>query len=253
MQSLKTMSANPQKIKLETYLANTENATKALMSSVKADKEQLEQLATDAKFAQLRARMIQASYEGELIFPEQMPESREELAAKSRVDVTEADAVAAASALTVEYANQTSVDILCGAILQIAKQALSWTFGAKGQVPSGRLISGVPLKCIIWQGRNHAMHFEEAPRPDSTARSRNDQCPDIVDLFDQFQLRWASEFTIPKAGQTMAGELVSALGWTDYSIFHGDMQSFVEVSPADRTIFRALMKRRGTSRPGSSL
>lgn len=54
-----------------------------------------------------------------------------------------------------------AMEVLAGSVLQLAKQTLSFRFGAKGNVPSGSLLGSQPITGVIWEGRNHAMHWEE--------------------------------------------------------------------------------------------
>ena len=40
-------------------------------------------------------------------------------------------------------------------------QSHAQRFGAKGNLPSGALLGSEPIAEVIWEGRNHAMHWEE--------------------------------------------------------------------------------------------
>jgi hypothetical protein len=51
--------------------------------------------------------------------------------------------------------------VAAGAILQIAKQALSMRYGALTNGPAGREIAGTCVRDLISHGRNQAMHYEE--------------------------------------------------------------------------------------------
>ena len=57
--------------------------------------------------------------------------------------------------------------IIAGAVLQVGKQALSYRYGAKKPVLMGvRTVMSLPVVDVIWDGRNHALHWEEtSPRP----------------------------------------------------------------------------------------
>ena len=58
-----------------------------------------------------------------------------------------------------------SMSILAGTVLQIAKQALSIRYGGKPDLPTARTIGTQSIVEVVWEGRNHAMHWDEgAPR-----------------------------------------------------------------------------------------
>lgn len=66
--------------------------------------------------------------------------------------------------------HEASVDSLCGALLQIAKQGISIVHGGLQNAPDGRLVGTASLKAIVWQGRNQAIHYEENnPHPPTAA------------------------------------------------------------------------------------
>jgi hypothetical protein len=101
---------------------------------------------------------------------------------------------------------------LSGTVLQFAKQGLSLAHGQKASIPDGREIHGVALKEIVWEGRNHALHWEEQnPRPA------------IVNCLSQLAAH------IPKLAnfrqQNCSFEIVQALNWKDWAGFSGDIQS----------------------------
>ena len=54
-----------------------------------------------------------------------------------------------------------SMSYLAGSVLQIAKQILSLRHGGKPKGIASRRIGSQSLVEVIWEGRNHAMHWEE--------------------------------------------------------------------------------------------
>lgn len=54
-----------------------------------------------------------------------------------------------------------SMSSLAGAVLQIAKQALSIRHSGKPSVAGARKIGTQSVVEVIWEGRNHAMHWDE--------------------------------------------------------------------------------------------
>lgn len=54
-----------------------------------------------------------------------------------------------------------SMSSLAGAILQIAKQVLSLRYSGKPNILAARDIGSQKIIEVIWEGRNHAMHWDE--------------------------------------------------------------------------------------------
>ena len=54
-----------------------------------------------------------------------------------------------------------SMSSLAGAVLQIAKQSLSLRHAGKPNICDVRVIGSQSVVEIIWEGRNHAMHWDE--------------------------------------------------------------------------------------------
>lgn len=58
-----------------------------------------------------------------------------------------------------------SMSGLAGAVLQIGKQVLSIRHAGKPNLPAARTIGTQNIVEVVWEGRNHAMHWDEgAPR-----------------------------------------------------------------------------------------
>lgn len=59
-----------------------------------------------------------------------------------------------------------SMSSLAGTVLQIGKQSLSIRHSGKPNIQNARGISSQNIVEVIWEGRNHAMHWDEAdPKP----------------------------------------------------------------------------------------
>ncbi|MDX8406939.1 MAG: hypothetical protein R8L58_00990 [Mariprofundaceae bacterium] len=54
-----------------------------------------------------------------------------------------------------------SMSGLAGAVLQIGKQSLSLRHSGKPCLPSARTIGTQNIVEVVWEGRNHAMHWDE--------------------------------------------------------------------------------------------
>jgi hypothetical protein len=112
-----------------------------------------------------------------------------------------------------------AVATLSGALLQIGKQGLSTVFGKdKHSSPTGRHHKQIPLREIIWEGRNQSQHFEEgAPRKG------------VVHLFGELEKAEGPEFSLDKYGnENLAKKVIDLLGWNDFGRFESDMLSFTE-------------------------
>lgn len=109
-----------------------------------------------------------------------------------------------------------AIQALVGAILQIAKQGISIVHGARENAPPGRIIGSVPLRDVIWYGRNQALHFEEPAKP-PTARCFKALAADFGDVF----------LLERHPGQSRAKEVLNLLGWSTYQNYVEDMQSLL--------------------------
>lgn len=110
---------------------------------------------------------------------------------------------------------QISIQAICGALLQIAKQGVSMVHGGPDNAPDGRYVQGPALKTIIWQGRNQSQHFED---------KRGFMQP-VIDLFAELEQNCGDSFSLGKhAGKSLAKQVIHLLGWTDFEQFHSDMK-----------------------------
>lgn len=103
---------------------------------------------------------------------------------------------------------------LAGAILQIAKQGLSLVFGPKSLVPGGRTVGSQPLREVVWEGRNHALHWEEG----------NPKAPVIMCL-DALNTDFGNCVANYRTANTSV-EIVQLLGWTSFENLASDLQTF---------------------------
>ena len=63
-----------------------------------------------------------------------------------------------------------SVSVLCGALLQVAKQAISVAEKGRATAFRGRRIHGLPVGEVVWETRNQSVHFEEGAWSDGVKR-----------------------------------------------------------------------------------
>ncbi len=104
------------------------------------------------------------------------------------------------SALANIGATVESMSSLAGAVLQIAKQTLSLRHAGKPTIPAARQVGNQSIVDVIWEGRNHSMHWDEgAPR----AR--------VKVMFDSLSTDLG--ITI-KAGNNNCLSILGTLGWS---------------------------------------
>ena len=112
---------------------------------------------------------------------------------------------------------QSAIQAICGAILQISKQGISFVHGSVENSPGGRYIGTIQLRDIIWQSRNQAIHSEECSfrKP-------------IIQLFSTLEAEQGVDFSLtqhPK--QSRAKQVIKLLGWTSYEKYSQDMKTLL--------------------------
>lgn len=110
-----------------------------------------------------------------------------------------------------------SINALCGALLQIAKQGISKVHGSLDSCPDGRGIGSDKLKNVIWQGRNQSLHYEEG-----NFRRH------VQDCFANLAATFGNQVSLALHPQeNLAYEVIEILGWKQYSAYTSDMQSLL--------------------------
>jgi hypothetical protein len=106
-----------------------------------------------------------------------------------------------------------SINVLYGAILQIAKQGISTVYGDKLH----RLLkddkSKLSLETIIYQARNQALHFEE-----------NSPRNGVKNCFKTLQSTYGDDFDISDGENKAKKVTVEVLKWFDYPDYEKTMQ-----------------------------
>ena len=114
---------------------------------------------------------------------------------------------------------QFAFEVLCGALLQIAKQGISVAFagGWKTKCPQGRAVGVEHLRNIIWQARNQAMHYEE-----------NKLRKEVRDCFAKLEESFGPQFSLSsKPSTNLAAHIVDLLEWHTYEAYERDMASLL--------------------------
>lgn len=116
---------------------------------------------------------------------------------------------------------RVSIDALATGLLQIAKVAVSMPGGGRNSSPFGRNVGSQPLRTVIWEARNRAMHFDDQRGPHEPVR----QC------FAALEAEIDSRFSLsanPTA--SFAFDVVDLLGWSSFQSFADDLRSLEPTS-----------------------
>ena len=202
------------------YIQEVDHAVKQLLSGIWSEREKLDDL--ERKYSNL-SKAVKANYDRASSLalnaedPEEVAmavgvhwdnyfgEDKERHNTKTEIDSIKEQI----------SAHQFSIESLSGALLQHAKQGISLQHNGLQNCSDGRLIGTQPLKDVIWQGRNQAIHWEEG--------NFNQK---VIDCFQKLE----QDIDIKFAGYTtkcMAFDVVELLGWNNKSDFDRDMQSLV--------------------------
>lgn len=104
---------------------------------------------------------------------------------------------------------QFSIQSLSGALLQVAKQGISYVHGNKVEdcPHDGKNVGTLEvLKNVIWQSRNQSLHFEEG------AFSKS-----VQECFNNIETNFGETFSSSNIStKNMAYEIVELLDWTTY-------------------------------------
>ncbi|MCE3269688.1 MAG: hypothetical protein K0S57_85 [Ramlibacter sp.] len=114
-------------------------------------------------------------------------------------------------------ATEIAIGIAAGAVLQVGKQVLSYRFGELGNLPSGnsRKVGTLPVTTLIWEGRNHALHWEEG-KPKARVAAM------LQALRDDGRVP-------PGEGRNYAPEILDALGWGDAAHVLCDLEAMIHL------------------------
>lgn len=107
-------------------------------------------------------------------------------------------------------AKSASITALSGALLQIAKQGISTTYGKPENAPKGIEFNGIPVKEIIWEARNQANHYAN-PKEISVK---------VENIFTKLNdIRGDGVIWNPKSQVNFSFDVVKLLGWLEYENF----------------------------------
>jgi hypothetical protein len=111
-------------------------------------------------------------------------------------------------------ATEDSMSCLAGAILQVAKQVLSLRHSGKPTIPDTRHIGNQSIIEVIWEGRNHAMHWDEgAPRPR------------VQTMLNSLSSDLGTNIVI---GNNNCLSILHALGWSSTEAVINDLETLIQ-------------------------
>ncbi len=108
-----------------------------------------------------------------------------------------------------------SVEAACGALLQLAKQAISRAHGAPDNWPAGRAVGRQSIRDIILQARNQSAHSDEG-----------DYRPVVLRVFELLEADFGPQLHL-EAGLCVSRALavVRELGWLEPTKFMADLSA----------------------------
>lgn len=198
---------------MNNYISQTEFAAKSLIDLISSDFKALEHMNSALKNAAAKFDfnyqifMANEFHTAANYYYAQMTKARE----------PQAHIMAEIESLSENIdAKSASISALSGALLQIAKQGISLTFGRPENAPKGEEIHGIPIKEIIWEARNQSIHYEN-PREVSDK---------VVALFTKIdQVRNDGRLWTPRDQINYAFDIVRFLGWLNYEQYETHLKS----------------------------
>jgi hypothetical protein len=132
----------------------------------------------------------------------------ESLSDPARLDEARGAAIARLSA------TEESIGVVAGAVLQIAKQVLSFRYGAKPtHLSAARPVGSQSVVNVIWEGRNHALHWED-PNPHTPVR----------EMLEKLRLEAGAPVVV---GANNSHAILDALQWKDVDAVVRDLQALL--------------------------
>lgn len=106
-----------------------------------------------------------------------------------------------------------SMACLAGAILQIAKTILSLHHAGKPIIASVKQVGSQSIVDVIWEGRNHAMHWEEVTPG-----------PKVQAMFKALKVDFELEY---RSNTNHCLEILQCLGWTSSNVVANDLKGLI--------------------------
>ena len=201
------------------YLEDTEYAVRGLISLIGNEESRLRDLQRQLEVShneRNRARSILFIGAPPSAFGEDTTPYFENRARDAEKKVAEIEHNIAQLQGTID-AKAFSVRALAGSVLQIAKQGIVVARGGLAQCPDGRLLGKEPLKNVIWQGRNQAMHWDDG-----------DYKQAVKTCFANLERDFGLQFCISSSpAVSLAKTVIDLLNWTDFDGYLSDMNNLL--------------------------
>lgn len=199
------------------YLQDTEFATKNLFGLATDEERELDMVKDKLRQAEAQVRAHQWDYETSDLnddFSDAYVMAAFTRAARAREEAERLNVEVAVLQASVGT-HQHAVQAIAGAILQIAKQGISFVHGGLGAAPAGRKLGSLDVRDVIWEARNQSMHYEEGIPKRKQVR----------DLFGILEHEQGSQFSLTNhLGENRAKQVLDVLGWNDYAAYLQDMK-----------------------------
>lgn len=204
---------------MNSYIIKTRCIANELVNLINSEEKELKRLNNESEIVKAQIRRISQHYKAsEYNMPDNMTESLLQRTYRSfysydneifinllKLQIKQIDA-----SLAVKY---TSVNLLCGSLIQIAKQGISTVRFGLRFCPNGRYIGNETLKNIIWQAWNQSIHYEEdRHRPYHQS---------VIDCFDSLHSNFGSKINL--TDNNFSKKIIELLGWKVYSQYEQDM------------------------------
>lgn len=107
-----------------------------------------------------------------------------------------------------------SMSALAGAVLQIGKQSLSLRHSGKPDLPGAKTIGTQSIVEVVWEGRNHAMHWDEGMPKERVRKMLNALADDL-------------KITV-ETGKNNCLSILGTLGWKTPEDVISDLKALVQ-------------------------
>jgi len=118
------------------------------------------------------------------------------------------------NALACVGATEESMSCLAGAVLQISRQVLSIRYSGKPTIDGARRIGSQSIVDVIWEGRNHAIHWDEGEPKQKVKDMLNALSTDIRVSID--------------LGKNNGPAILRALGWGSSDAMIADLKKLIK-------------------------
>lgn len=197
------------------YIADTEFAVTHLTAALVTDRAELARLEEEQKVALAKEAYFDIAFLQRQMHPSANYWYGQLMEAQGKRTALDSE-IAQIQARLLD--KRFSLSALASALLQIAKQGISVVRRHPASCPDGRAICSVPLKWVIWSGRNQALHYEE---------------PRMVNDETQNNLRTMGQnggdplLLEARSGVSLALPVIEHLGWFSFEAYRDDMHSII--------------------------